>query len=141
MSNDFEVEFFNDPHSFTVSNHTNKADMQSAVCEVLDHYKELITDSNATGITFQMLYTTPEGSVALERTVVQPLGNEPDHYSVCADGLVVELTDKTNGVALYSRLAHLSWLAMSDYEDDQPRTQNFWHDPSGETVYLHKENP
>lgn len=148
---DCEVKFFNDPHSLEYSTHETIGGASGAMCGVLDQYKELLQDENITGVTMQLLYKTKEGTVALERMVMtqNPLGEGVGPYNVHADGLVVEPIDSGTGANLYNRLAHLSWLAMSDIDDSvdgeddgdyADRKQNFWHDASHQTVDLYKQN-
>lgn len=142
MKDSFEVAFFNDPHSSEYSRHDNKEEAYEAINGVLDQYKETLHAEGATNISLQLLYATADGKTAVERLVMQPPDAGSDQFTVHADGLVVEHHHKPNAIEMYSRLAHLTWLSISDDGGEGfDRNQNIYHGESEQTIELFQEKP
>lgn len=141
MKDNFEVAFFNDPHSSEYSRHDNKEEAYEAINGVFDRYKETLQSDGATNLSLQMVYSTPDGKTVVERLAMQPPDAGSEQFTVHADGLVVEHQHKPNAVEMYARLAHFTWLSISDDGEGFDRNQNIYHDASEQTIDLFQEKP
>lgn len=132
------VDFHNEVTEDTYSKHKTSIAACVEVGNVLDEWKTLIIEENATNVCIQMVYMDGNKRVAVQELDLMPNSIERGTVIVESEGIALEMSNPEETVALFNTFCDNAKIAVKDNyldidEDDiNGRIQQILLNPSSE---------